>query len=197
MLGTELRPTEILIAGKDHSRQEENQCNNPSPGIIYHLSYILIRSSRPFSVGRPTSSLVPSCHFSSLVLKGKKSLCRIPEIKHYSIIWWKYLRTPLINLEDVFLTGLCANKKLGLELTHNKVWSETFIVSLPWHPVCNLSSNSYHEDHQMWLMEIFVSSKMRWQLIINTRRKWLTGCGVWQPGRNHRAKIYKQNMKKK
>ena len=73
MLGTELRPTEILTAGKDHSRQEENQYNNHCAGIIYHLSCILITSSRPFSVVRPTSSLVPSCHFSSLVLKGKKS----------------------------------------------------------------------------------------------------------------------------
>ena len=30
-------------------------------------------------------------------------------------------RTPLINLEDVFLTGLCANEQLGLQLTHNEV----------------------------------------------------------------------------
>lgn len=30
------------------------------------------------------------------------------------------LRTPLINLEDVFLTGLCARKQLGLRLSNNK-----------------------------------------------------------------------------
>ena len=29
-------------------------------------------------------------------------------------------RTPLINLEDVFLTGLCARNQLGLKLTNNK-----------------------------------------------------------------------------
>jgi len=34
------------------------------------------------------------------------------------------LRTPFINLEDVFLTGLCATTQLGLRITHNKdfVW---------------------------------------------------------------------------
>lgn len=34
------------------------------------------------------------------------------------------LRTPFINLEDVFLTGLCATTQLGLRLTHNPqfVW---------------------------------------------------------------------------
>jgi len=34
------------------------------------------------------------------------------------------LRTPFINLEDVFLTGLCATTQLGLRLTHNQgfVW---------------------------------------------------------------------------
>ena len=30
------------------------------------------------------------------------------------------LRTPLINLEDVFLTGLCARQQLGLRFTDNK-----------------------------------------------------------------------------
>ena len=30
------------------------------------------------------------------------------------------LRTPLINLEDVFLTGLCAGQQLGLRFTNNK-----------------------------------------------------------------------------
>ena len=29
------------------------------------------------------------------------------------------LRTPYLNLEDVFLTGLCATTQLGLQLTHN------------------------------------------------------------------------------
>ena len=29
------------------------------------------------------------------------------------------LRTPFMNLEDVFLTGLCATTQLGLKLTHN------------------------------------------------------------------------------
>ena len=173
MLGTELRPTEILTAGKDHSRQEENQYNNHCAGIIYHLSCILITSSRPFSVVRPTSSLVPSCHFSSLVLKGKKSLCRIPEIKHYSIIWWKYLRTPLINLEDVFLTGLCANQQLGLELTHDKVLLQSFIKL----SFCNNSRNSYHEDQEQSMKIIYVFSRLQWQFTINTRRRCLTGCG--------------------
>jgi beta-1,3-galactosyltransferase 1 len=34
------------------------------------------------------------------------------------------LKTPFINLEDVFLTGLCASTQLGLHLTHNPsfVW---------------------------------------------------------------------------
>ena len=31
------------------------------------------------------------------------------------------LRTPFINLEDVFLTGLCASTQLRLKLTHNNV----------------------------------------------------------------------------
>ena len=31
------------------------------------------------------------------------------------------LKTPLINLEDVFLTGLCASRQLGLKLSDNKV----------------------------------------------------------------------------
>ena len=31
------------------------------------------------------------------------------------------LRTPFINLEDVFLTGLCASTQLKLKLTHNNV----------------------------------------------------------------------------
>ena len=34
---------------------------------------------------------------------------------------WQCFITPLINLEDVFLTGLCANEQLGLELSDNKV----------------------------------------------------------------------------
>jgi len=29
------------------------------------------------------------------------------------------LRTPYVNLEDVFLGGLCATSQLGLVLTHN------------------------------------------------------------------------------
>ncbi len=29
------------------------------------------------------------------------------------------LRTPYMNLEDVFLSGLCAGAQLGLKLTHN------------------------------------------------------------------------------
>ncbi len=29
------------------------------------------------------------------------------------------LRTPYLNLEDVFLSGLCATTQLGLKLTHN------------------------------------------------------------------------------
>jgi len=34
------------------------------------------------------------------------------------------LKTPFINLEDVFLTGLCATTQLALKLTHNQdfVW---------------------------------------------------------------------------
>ena len=35
-------------------------------------------------------------------------------------IGYSSCRTPLINLEDVFLTGLCARQQLGLKFTNNK-----------------------------------------------------------------------------
>ena len=127
MLGTELRPTETLTTGKDHNSHVrwQSQC----PGIIYPLSSILTTSSQPFSVGQPTSSLVRFSHFSIIVLSGKTCKTRgnvfIRFLKKQNITLferWKCLRTPLINLEDVFLTGLCANRELGLELSNNKVW---------------------------------------------------------------------------
>ena len=40
------------------------------------------------------------------------------------------LRTPFINLEDVFLTGLCASTQLRLKLTHNTV--RTAFISNSW-----------------------------------------------------------------
>ena len=36
-------------------------------------------------------------------------------------LYYCALRTPFINLEDVFLTGLCASTQLRLKLTHNNV----------------------------------------------------------------------------
>ena len=124
MFGTELRLTETLRTGKDHYSMWRWQCQChcyiQCPGIIYHLSSILMRSFQPSSVGQPTSSLVPFSLFSTLVLSGKKSKANSYKNKHYIIWTMKCLRTPLINLEDVFLTGLCARKQLGLKFTNNK-----------------------------------------------------------------------------
>ena len=60
-----------------------------------------------------TSSLAPFYHYYTPVLSGRSRREKIASFGN--------LRTPLINLEDVFLTGLCANQQLGLELTDNKV----------------------------------------------------------------------------
>ena len=156
-----------------------------------------MRSFQPSSVGQPTSSLVPFSHFSTLVLSGKKikaagetSSSDSWKNKHYIILTMKCLRTPLINLEDVFLTGLCANKELGLELSNNKVSLQ--ITSLLRYSVCKYSSNLYREDQQQWLIGIFVFSRMQCQFTINTPRKCLTVSGVGQLGRNHRVS---QNIK--
>ena len=84
-----------------------------SAGITCHLSCILTRSSRPFSAGLPTSSLAPSSLHSTPVLSGIRKSPRF-------LIFNPSCRTPLINLEDVFLTGLCARQQLGLKFTDNK-----------------------------------------------------------------------------
>ena len=86
IVGKELRPIETLRTGKDHYivSQSYNQC----PGIIYHLSSILMRSFQPSSVGQPTSSLVPFSHFSTLVLSGKTSKADSSKnICIYYIVW--------------------------------------------------------------------------------------------------------------
>ena len=182
MFGTELRLTETLRTGKDHYSMWRWQCQChcyiQCPGIIYHLSSILMRSFQPSSVGQPTSSLVPFSLFSTLVLSGKKSKANSYKNKHYIIWTMKCLRTPLINLEDVFLTGLCANKELGLKLSNNKVWLQSCTTSLLRYSVNKHSSNLYHEDQQQWLTGMFVFSRMQWQFTINTPRKCLTICGV-------------------
>jgi len=51
------------------------------------------------------------------------------------------LKTPFINLEDVFLTGLCATTQLGLRLTHN----EDFV----WRPMAIGGSHTCYFKHSV------------------------------------------------
>ena len=101
--------------------------------ITCHPTCIPTRNSRPFSVGQPTSSLVPFFPHSIPVLSGIYKSIKDNKIDKwlqapsaFSILLipvYQFIppcRTPLINLEDVFLTGLCARKQLGLKLTNNK-----------------------------------------------------------------------------
>jgi len=87
----------------------------------------------------------------------------VPALYHCAI------KTPFINLEDVFLSGLCASTQLGLRLTHNPAFQ--------WRPMevggshtCNFKQSvlvhgTYTPEQ---LEEIFVRTQVQEKLLCDT-----------------------------